>query len=100
MTLTVPADLAACFDRFEYSAARLEVLRTYDVPAEAESLKAFELGLPLPERSVRTNPWLARIQRTTAAGKSWARTRRRRPAAHPVRAVPAQVRLPPVSQRG
>lgn len=76
MTLvTVPADLAACFDRFEYSAARLEVLRTYDVPAETESLKAFELGLPLPERSVRTNPWLARIQRTTAAGKSWARTR-------------------------
>jgi hypothetical protein len=76
MTLgTAPADLAACFDAFDYSATRLEVLPAYDAPAEAESLRAFELGLPLPERSVQTNPWLARIQRTTAAGKSWTRTR-------------------------
>jgi hypothetical protein len=69
------ADLAACFDLFGESAFRLETLRAYNVPAEAESLRAFRLGLPLPERSVRTSPWLARIHQTTAAGKSWSRIR-------------------------
>jgi hypothetical protein len=69
------ADLAACFDLFQASAFRLETLRTYSAPAEAESLRAFRLGLPLPERSVRTSPWLARIRQTTAAGKSWSRIR-------------------------
>jgi hypothetical protein len=68
-------DLAACFDLFQASAFRLETLRVYDVPAEAESLRAFRLGQPMPERSPRTNPWLARIAQTTAAGKSWSRTR-------------------------
>ena len=68
-------DLMACFDAFERSAVRIEALPAYDVPAEAESLRAFARGLPLPERSVRTSPWLARIAQTTAAGKSWSRTR-------------------------
>jgi hypothetical protein len=75
MTLTPPvADLATCFDLFRASAFRLETLRTYSVPAEAESLRAFRAGLP-PERSVRTSPWLARIAQTTAEGKSWRRIR-------------------------
>jgi hypothetical protein len=74
-TRLASADLAACFDLFQASAFRLETLRTYSVPAEAESLRAFRLGLPLPERSVRTSPWLARINQTTAAGKSWSRIR-------------------------
>jgi hypothetical protein len=68
-------DLAGCFDLFRASAFRLETLSAYRVPAEAESLTAFRAGLPLPERSVRTSPWLARIHRTTLAGKSWSRIR-------------------------
>ena len=68
-------DLMACFDAFERSAVRIETLPAYDVPAEAESLRAFARGLPLPERSARTSPWLARIAQTTAAGKTWSRTR-------------------------
>ena len=68
-------DLMACFDAFERSAVRIEALPAYDVPAEAEVLRAFARGLPLPERSARTSPWLARIAQTTAAGKTWSRTR-------------------------
>jgi hypothetical protein len=70
------ADLNACFDLFERTAERLEVLPAYAAGgAEEERLRAFRLGLPRPERSVRTSPWLARIARTTAAGKSWRRIR-------------------------
>lgn len=69
------ASLADCFDLFETSAFRLETLRAYAVDAEDERLRAFRLGLPRPERSVRTSPWLARIARTTSAGKSWRRVR-------------------------
>ena len=68
-------DLMACFEAFERSAVRIETLPAYDVPAEAESLRAFARGLPLPERSARTSPWLARIAQTTAAGKTWSRIR-------------------------
>jgi hypothetical protein len=70
------ADLSACFDLFERSAFRLETLPAYAVGgAEEERLRAFRLGLPRPERSVQTSPWLARIARTAAAGKSWRRVR-------------------------
>jgi hypothetical protein len=68
-------DLMACFDAFEQTAVRIETLPAYDVPAEADSLRAFARGLPLPERSARTSPWLARIAATTAAGKTWSRVR-------------------------
>jgi hypothetical protein len=73
--LLTHADLGTCFDLFERSALRLETLRSYAVDAEDERLRAFRLGLPRPERSVRTSPWLARIAQTTAAGKSWRRVR-------------------------
>lgn len=70
------ADLNACFDLFDHTADRLEVLAAYAAGgAEEERLRAFRLGLPRPERSVRTSPWLARIARTTAEGKSWRRIR-------------------------
>jgi len=70
------ADLNACFDLFERTAERLEVLPAYAVGgAEEDRLRAFRLGLPRPERSVRTSPWLARIARPTATGKSWRRIR-------------------------
>jgi hypothetical protein len=69
------AGLGACFEVFTASAFRLETLSSYAVPAEDEGLRAFRLGLPRPERSVRTSPWLRRIAETTAAGKSWRRVR-------------------------
>ena len=93
-------DLPACFDLFERSAVRIETLPAYDVPAEAEVLRAFARGLPLPERSTRTSPWLARIAQTTAAGKSWSRTRVTGWPLTVVRAVPARLRLPAVRAGG
>ena len=75
MTTRLASDLAVCFDLFQASAFRLEALPVYTVPAEAGSLEAFGQGQALPERSARTSPWLARIGQTTAAGKSWSRTR-------------------------
>jgi hypothetical protein len=70
------ADLNACFDLFGHTAERLETLPAYAVGgAEEERLNAFRRGLPRPERSVRTSPWLARIAQTTAEGKSWRRIR-------------------------
>ena len=68
-----PAEFGACFDRFTATAFRLETLQHY--AGEDERLEAFRLGLPLPERSVRTSPWLARIAVTTVAGKRWQRVR-------------------------
>ena len=62
-----------CFDEFRVSAFRLETLRQYAVPAEDERIAAFREHRPLPERSVRTSPWLRRIADTTAAGKRWSR---------------------------
>jgi hypothetical protein len=75
MTTQATNTLAGCFQRFKRSAHRIEALDVYNVPAEVEVLAAFREGRPLPERSVRTSPWLANIQQTTAAGKSWSRTR-------------------------
>lgn len=57
------------------SAFGLETLRACAVPGEEDRLRAFRLGLPRPERPVRTSRWLRRIAATTAAGKSWHRVR-------------------------
>jgi hypothetical protein len=71
------ADFGAHFDHFTRTVVRLEALPAYDVGgAEAERIRAWRKGLPRPERSVRTDPWLARIAVTTAtAGKQWKRVR-------------------------
>jgi hypothetical protein len=61
------------FDRFKHSAFRLEALPCYQVDQEDESFQAFRAGRALPERSVRTSPWLARMALTTLSGKSWRR---------------------------
>jgi hypothetical protein len=66
-------EFEACFDRFRVSAFRLETLPCYDFTGEEERLAAFRAGRPLPERSVRTSPWLRHIAETTAAGKRWSR---------------------------
>lgn len=70
-------DFDAYFDHFTRTAVRLETLPAYAVGgAEQKRLDAFRAGQPRPLRSVRTDPWLARIAVTTAtAGKSWTRYR-------------------------
>lgn len=70
-----PDDFNAAFDEFQVSAFRLECLQTYAVSDEDARLRAFREGLPRPERSVRTSPWLHRIAATTIAGKAWTRVR-------------------------
>lgn len=61
------------FDRFTTDVFRLENLQGYAVSEEDTRLQAFREGTPRPERSVRTEPWLARIAVTTVAGKDWER---------------------------
>ncbi len=55
-----PEEFNAAFDSFRSSAFRLECLQAYAVSAEDARLRAFREGLPRPERSVRTSPWLGR----------------------------------------
>jgi hypothetical protein len=68
-----PEEFDACFDRFTVSVWRLETLQWYAVEEEQERISAWREGLPRPERSVRTSPWLRRIAVSTAAGKQWGR---------------------------
>ncbi|MGH3985229.1 MAG: DUF6879 family protein [Pseudonocardiaceae bacterium] len=63
----------ALFDRFEVSAFHLETHQDYAIEEEDKRLRAFREGLPRPERSVRTSPWLRRVAVTTAAGRRWGR---------------------------
>jgi len=69
-----PEEFDSYFDRFLVSAFRLEALPLYDVAAEQDEFDAWQRGEPLPERSIRTDPWLARVALTTmTAGKRWTR---------------------------
>lgn len=70
-------DFDALFDRFHHTAFRLETLPAYDVGGvEAERIAAMRAGRPVPERSVQTSPWLARIALSTVRdGKQWTRVR-------------------------
>jgi uncharacterized protein DUF6879 len=70
-----PEDFDALFDSFRSDVFRLEALPAY-AGEEDERVEAFYSGQPLPERSVRTEPWLARIALTTITEhKSWLRVR-------------------------
>jgi hypothetical protein len=74
-----PEDFDDLFTRFLHTAYRLETLPFYDVGdigQEAERFRAFREGAPIPERSVRTDPWMARIALSTLTeGKQWQRVR-------------------------
>lgn len=70
-----PEEFDALFDSFRSDVFRLEGLPAY-AGEEDDRLHAFYAGQPLPERSVRTEPWLARIALTTITeDKSWMRVR-------------------------
>jgi hypothetical protein len=68
-----PEEFDAAFDGFTTSAWRLEALQQYTVDEEQERIRAWREGLPRPERSVRTSPWLRRVAVSTAAGMRWGR---------------------------
>ncbi|MGH2639287.1 MAG: DUF6879 family protein, partial [Rhabdochlamydiaceae bacterium] len=61
------------FDNFEVSVFRLETLSQYLVDQDIERIAAWKEGKLLPERSIRTSPWLRRISETTRLGKIWSR---------------------------
>lgn len=68
------------FERFasaptSTSVFRWEGLQHYAVDYDEPSWKAFREGTPRPDRSIRTDDWLARIARSTLAGKDWSRVR-------------------------
>src|ERR1700761_3459549 len=65
-------DLESCFEAFTCSAFRLETLPLYDAADDAR-FAAYRRHDPLPDRSVRTSPWLRRVALTTVAGQSWQR---------------------------
>lgn len=73
--MVTPAEFEAAFNNFRVSAFRLECRQTYAVSDEDARLRAFREGLPRPERSIRTDPWLRRIAATTLVGKVWTRVR-------------------------
>lgn len=66
-------ELERRFADFTASAFRLETLPTYAGTADDPRFAAYVSGDPLPDRSVRTSPWLRNLAVTTAAGKSWSR---------------------------
>ncbi len=64
------------FDTVTRSAFRYEGLPVYAVDEEDADLVAWRSGLPMAERSVRTDPWLARIARQRIVdGIDWCRVR-------------------------
>ncbi|MDW5325354.1 DUF6879 family protein [Plantactinospora sp. KLBMP9567] len=55
------------------SVFRLETLSSYTAAGEAELLRAFEAGLPLPPRGPDTDPWLRMVADSVRDGTSWSR---------------------------
>jgi hypothetical protein len=71
-----PDEFDALFDGVTRSAFRYEGLPVYAVDEEDADLAAWREGLPVAERSVRTDPWLARIaDQTINRGVDWCRVR-------------------------
>ncbi|WP_043540995.1 DUF6879 family protein [Salinispora pacifica] len=55
------------------SVFRLETLRSYTAPGEADLLRDFHAGRPLPPRGPETDPWLRMVADSVQAGRSWSR---------------------------
>ncbi|MFM9447226.1 DUF6879 family protein [Streptomyces acidiscabies] len=63
----------AYFRDFERSAFRLEVHQTYTMPAEAETVRAFQAGEPRPEDF--NAPWYETVREHAAAGRTMTRAK-------------------------
>jgi Family of unknown function (DUF6879) len=68
-----PDEFAALFERFRWSAFRLEARDDYSVPDEEQDLATFLDGREVPPRTPDNDSWLALVAR--AAGRSIVRVR-------------------------
>lgn len=57
----------------ERSVFRLETLSRYTAPGEADLLRAFREGVPLPPRRPDTDPWLRMVADSVESGREWSR---------------------------
>lgn len=59
--------------KVERSVFRLETLSRYTAPGEADMLRDFHAGRPLPPRGPGTDPWLRMVADSVQAGRRWSR---------------------------
>jgi len=66
-------ELQRMLRQVERSVFRLETLSSYAAPGEADLLRAFREGRPLPPRGPDTDPWLRMVADSVHAGRRWSR---------------------------
>ncbi|WP_434742447.1 DUF6879 family protein [Micromonospora sp. SH-82] len=57
----------------ERTVFRLETLNRYTAPGEADLLRAFHEGAPMPRRAPDTDPWLRMVADSVESGRRWSR---------------------------
>ncbi len=65
----------ALFEGFERTAFRVEARDRYDVADERQEFAAFLSGEDLPRRTPENDPWLARVAKARASGRTVERVR-------------------------
>ncbi|MCM4078288.1 DUF6879 family protein [Paractinoplanes hotanensis] len=66
-------ELQRMLSKVKRTVFRLETLNSYSAPGEAEMLRTFNDGHPLPPRSPDTDPWLRMVADSVQAGRRWSR---------------------------
>ncbi|MFJ8582060.1 DUF6879 family protein [Micromonospora sp. NPDC093277] len=66
-------ELQRMLRQVERSVFRLETLSSYTAPGEADLLRDFREGLPLPPRGPENDPWLQMVADSVQAGRRWSR---------------------------
>jgi uncharacterized protein DUF6879 len=66
-------DLASGLRTIKLSAFRLETLSHYAAPGEADLLRRYLDGLPMPPRDPQSEPWLGMVADSVNAGRDWCR---------------------------
>jgi hypothetical protein len=66
-------ELQRMLRKVEKSVFRLETLSSYTAPGEADMLRAFNDGHPMPPRGPDTDPWLRMVADSVQAGRRWSR---------------------------
>src|SRR4051812_1234147 len=66
-------ELQRMLRKVERSVFRLETLNSYTAPGEADMLRTFSEGRPMPPRGPDTDPWLRMVADSVQAGRSWSR---------------------------
>jgi len=66
-------ELQRMLGKVERSVFRLETLSSYTAPGEADMLRAFNDGQPMPPRGPDTDPWLRMVADSVQAGRRWSR---------------------------